>query len=297
MEEMLAPYSNFILIASNDHSEEYHSISLMTNIPNASQVWSGDQALVQRVHDVYKTQVVLETMLNADDGLHFTYIEKIQQEATRYLVENVDDGTVTDHIATTAENMRWRVWCVDNRLEWHPRSPFPPPSMSHGGEQSKQKEESNDSPHGYLAIMHADGCVLSGMTFGYGVGSSRASIPLTPYRNDNHDVPTCGKQKVNCLRRMEKLAPAVIHPYTSASSLVGDIINSSSETTKSRMDLPKKKYEKAAKKQRSKEEQDMMWKGLEAVMHLTKDDIIHTKKYFEEYDMHLVKQKYQIQYQ
>eukprot|EP00957_Ditylum_brightwellii_P018675 1403008-Ditylum_brightwellii.AAC.1 len=73
--------------------------------------------------------------------------------------------------------------------------------------EATQKEESNDLLHGCLAIIHADGCILSGMIFGCGVGSSCALIPLTPYCNDNYDVPTCGKQKLNCLQRMEKFDP------------------------------------------------------------------------------------------
>eukprot|EP00957_Ditylum_brightwellii_P051130 3876339-Ditylum_brightwellii.AAC.1 len=73
--------------------------------------------------------------------------------------------------------------------------------------ESKQKEESNDLPHGSLTNMHADDCILSGMIFEYGGRSSHALILLIPDCNDTYNVPACGKQKVNCLQRMEKLAP------------------------------------------------------------------------------------------
>lgn len=68
-------------------------------------------------------RVVLETRLDADDGLPFSYLETIQQKAWMEWgndkpITSTSKNNTPDNDNRTAAN--WLYWCVTNALNWYP---------------------------------------------------------------------------------------------------------------------------------------------------------------------------------
>ena len=101
-------------------------------------VWTGNVSLVEEAYQKSAAgAILLETRLDADDGLHYEFIETIQTEARNNLVDI--DGV-------KGPNELWRVWCIHSNVEWHPLFPFP----DIDGTKAVEDEE-----YGYL-VMFAD---------------------------------------------------------------------------------------------------------------------------------------------
>ena len=116
---------------------------------------------------------ILETRLDADDGLHFKFIEYIQEEAlNRFRPSDTDDD---------ASIPNWLYWCSRRHIEWHSDT---------DGSISKEQEASVGSPEfGYMnMIQHDKICVTPGITIGYNTideanAKNKFDVPLY-----DHDV-------------------------------------------------------------------------------------------------------------
>eukprot|EP00980_Cylindrotheca_fusiformis_P029149 scaffold22740_cov139-Cylindrotheca_fusiformis.AAC.3 len=96
---LLLPYSNFYLILSN---EKMLTPETLSNTTTAPKILSGDLAkLHSSMGDLHRT-LLLETRLDADDGLHKKTLGQIQLAARELPVET--NG--------------WQVICNDVHIEW-----------------------------------------------------------------------------------------------------------------------------------------------------------------------------------
>lgn len=137
---LLGNNQNYILLGSNYNPEgfgraESDSFGAFLRADSKSpdmsaQVLSGNITLIQEAFEKSnKGAILLETRLDADDGLHRDFVKTVQFEARHLTV----DGSGL-----------WRIWCINYNIEWHPLNPFPASS-----------ENNSTRPEGYL-VMYSD---------------------------------------------------------------------------------------------------------------------------------------------
>lgn len=161
--------SNFYLVESNNN--------YLINKKNGS--WrGGEEGLdllqskihtgnITRLHQAIalrKERPILETRLDADDGLHPYYIQYLQNMAQEKFLE------YEEHPAD------WMYWCIRRHLEWHPSK-----GITSLSESTTNKSSSH--PGILMAIEHKKVCITPGMTVGFNLGVQLDQIPIYP-----HDV-------------------------------------------------------------------------------------------------------------
>lgn len=115
LKQSLHGQSNYILLGSNFNPEGFgredlsYNQFLRRNSKNdeIAPVFSGNITLLKHAYDASSESILLETRLDADDGLHRDFVQTVQNEARHLSVEK-----------------SWRIWCVNYNAEWHPLSPF-----------------------------------------------------------------------------------------------------------------------------------------------------------------------------
>ena len=144
---MLANQSNFLLVPSPQHPHFRGSQDVV--ISSRDQVWSGDFGLAKRLHEKSLTTTLLETRLDADDGLPRDFVQRIQRDSRRSVVSETD----------------WKIYCVQQHMEWHP---FDRKTLGH----------SHTSPVGYLKRRKRGltACITAGLTFVFGPRASPNKI-------------------------------------------------------------------------------------------------------------------------
>mmetsp|Transcript_12747 Transcript_12747/g.27534 ORF Transcript_12747/g.27534 Transcript_12747/m.27534 type:complete len:440 (+) Transcript_12747:238-1557(+) len=204
---------NFILLGSNynkywvelDGDEPFENY-LMGDKNSAAEVWSGNLTLMKDAYERAKQKkgIVLETRLDADDGLHHQYIRNLQKEALR-------------HLFFASSDQYWRIWCVHTHVKWYPVSPT-----------------TVDDGSGYLKTEVDKGCITPGLTYGVGTLSSRKNVSRY-LRHDRiaKNVKDCAKSKegIGCAGRMKSITWGAIRSRTPTSAGMNDVVVGGSGAT------------------------------------------------------------------
>ena len=163
--QLLQPYDHFFLVASNRnfliHPQQPGSwrdgaegIDLLQ-----SKIYTGNTTLLTQALALRNERPVLETRLDADDGLHRLFVEFIQQVALKRFHSthhHSHDGHTTP---------KWLYWCSRRHLEWHA--------------DSTATDKNTEFVGALVPIQHEKLCITPGMTVGYNVGTLEA--PLVPH--------------------------------------------------------------------------------------------------------------------
>ena len=161
---LLQPYGHFFLVASNRnfliHPQQPGSwrdgaegIDLLQ-----SNIYTGNTTLLTQALALRNERPVLETRLDADDGLHRLFVEFIQQVALKRFQNH------SHHHSKNSITPKWLYWCSRRHLEWHAES-------NHNHE--------TEFVGALVPIQHEKLCITPGMTVGYNVGTMQA--PLVPH--------------------------------------------------------------------------------------------------------------------
>ena len=199
--DMLKPYPNFFLVGSNVNflsgngsqhgswrgGDEGHEIL-------SSKIYTGDLSLLRGALAIENKQVVLETRLDADDGLNLSFVEFVQKSAAQYLVGRTDSTQKNNKV-------KWRYWCLRSHIEWF----------------------ADGHKYGELSpIEHSHFCVTPGLTVGFGVGTSYDSVLQASHDvlfKQVRDKGDCGLGKGNnCIEMMSDIGMAAIRTRTPTSS-------------------------------------------------------------------------------
>mmetsp|Transcript_28294 Transcript_28294/g.51554 ORF Transcript_28294/g.51554 Transcript_28294/m.51554 type:complete len:246 (-) Transcript_28294:7481-8218(-) len=205
---LLAPHPNFLLIGSNSNPEGFRDPASVLDVMNVTNVMSGDVELAGKVHAAAQTRIVVESRLDADDGLHSMFAEFIQKEAAHYLDPGLSSSTNEVSTGANEKSPKWMVFCAHSHLEWHYSSPF------------SDNITVEDDSFGYLVGLALPYCITPGLSFGYGIGAVRSNLPKANHDKLNRIIPPCeGKKKhnanfKNCLLRLKHLAPTAIRART-----------------------------------------------------------------------------------
>ena len=223
--QLLKGKQNFILLGSNANPEGFgRTQSPFDDFLQQATVMSGNISLVQEAYEKSAAgAVLLETRLDADDGLNLDFIKTVQTEARTNLVDS-------DNVKESSQ--LWRLWCTNSNFEWHPLNPFP--------ETHEVMAANETTPEGYL-ILYADHgvCSTPGLTFGYGQGASRESLGLDHLRHDEiaKKISPCKNKadgvKVECVSRLTKLAPGgAVRARTTTSAGMSNVITGDKDIDK-----------------------------------------------------------------
>ena len=108
---LLKPYPNFYLVGSNHNYQigqgpgSWRDGSEGEDIL-ASTIYTGNIKWLLQAHALRQERSILETRLDADDGIHKVFLQYVQQSAIKYL-----------------GNYHWLYWCSCRHIEWY-ASPF-----------------------------------------------------------------------------------------------------------------------------------------------------------------------------
>lgn len=165
----------------------------------SSLVFTGDMTLLRRAHAARQARAVLETRLDADDGLHVKYLEAIQKEAFKRLRWSSSQ--------TLQHRQNWMYWCALNRVDWTPTPPFVESANKYGA---------------FLPRRSPQECITAGITLGISIEQEEAATPrymhhkLYSELRANKHHPDCGNEK--CLSMLQEPELAAIRSRTPTSA-------------------------------------------------------------------------------
>lgn len=226
---LLERRQNIILLGSNSNMEGFGTVKKRSfqdfllgenatrSTEMATPIWNGNITLLE---DLYERStdgaLLLETRLDADDGLHREFVATLQSEARVSLGNRSID----------ADEVAWKIYCLNSNVEWHPLNPF-----SASEEESATKDETNQ---GYLImypnLLNVNGmCPTPGLTFGFAVGSGRSSLPEPlPHHKIVKSIDRCNESsdevEVNCFTLLSALSPGAIRARTTTSAGMNNVV-------------------------------------------------------------------------
>jgi hypothetical protein len=222
---LVQPYSNIYVIASNENPGGFRSTAYMSDIQPAT-VWNGDYARLLRAHQASQTRLVLESRLDADDGLYTDFVTNLQMEAVQHLSSSSSQHNSNNETNSTTTTRTWKLWCVDVHLDWQLVSPW---------------NELNPEA-GVLLSVQPPICVTPGLTVGYSVDTKRSDFPGNAHHVLHQQIPACdddesasynnnGPPVNNCLSRFPSTTLSAIRARTVTSAGMGNVVLESSESS------------------------------------------------------------------
>lgn len=238
LEALLQDYPYYVLVASNANPEGFRGDHAVADIL-PENVWSGSFELIQQYHQAAQSRIVLESRLDADDGIHHRFVEYMQTMAPKFL----------------SQPNSWMVWCASSHLEWHYNSPFP--------------NIKDDVEYGFLLGIKNKECVTPGLTFSYGLGATRGDLPRGTHQYLHKVLPECNQDvHKSCLHRFWELKPGALRARTPTSAGMSHLVEA--------VNAEKLTF-KRGNTQASL--QDKMWDGAETIFGIARQDVIETKRH------------------
>lgn len=135
-----------------------------------SVVYTGDRRRLEEAMALHDTFPVLETRLDADDGLHTRFLETVQSTAAAQWRKHPD-------------SLRWMYWCSRRHMEWHWMDPLVARSAAESTAAAVTNLSSSltDMIYTYGALQgvtHSKLCITPGITTGYAVGTRETAVPV-----------------------------------------------------------------------------------------------------------------------
>lgn len=107
--EVMESNLNVIVVGSNGRIDNGHFRTELANADITSDtIWSGDYGLFVDYHHKAQSKIVLETGLDADDGLALHFLEDVQRNTAQLAIR------IRKKLASW-----WRIWCIQSIDEWH----------------------------------------------------------------------------------------------------------------------------------------------------------------------------------
>lgn len=204
----LSPYPNIYLVGSLNNFRINH------HFPGAwrdgaepldlsrSRVYTGDRRRLELAMALEGALPVLETRLDADDGLHVNFVHALQEMALRTF--------------ETQTHLRWTYWCARRHMEWHwiDLAVTDPRKVT-------------DYAFGVLyGTRHEDFCITPGITVGFPVGIRESDVPIYAHdkivitiRDELTPDEGCGLEKpVQCLQFIENFVFCALRSRTPTSA-------------------------------------------------------------------------------
>jgi hypothetical protein len=183
MVQLLQPFPNFFLVGTNNNypwrDGKAGNDILYGNVtggvsPNEKPIiYTGDESLLHFAHKHRGDKIVLETRLDADDGLPGPYLDYVQTSAMERLssdplIEQAEDDDGKQY-SKSLKRARWYFWCMPNSANWYP-------TVSAEGFNPKSTLTKREEP-GVLIWENNNICLTPGLTIGLSVGAKQSQVP------------------------------------------------------------------------------------------------------------------------
>jgi hypothetical protein len=207
----LEPYDNFYLVASNEN------FLINPESPGAwrdgaegmdilkAKIYTGNLTVLHQAIALRESRPILETRLDADDGLHRLFVEYIQLVAAERFMD---------------PELNWLYWCSRRHLEWHASA-----NTNTNTNTNTTIADTRPSRGAILPVRHTNLCTTPGLTLGYNVDVKVEDVPLHPhdvlYRNVINSTE-CYSEKLAaispCLELIDELVFVSIRSRTLTSA-------------------------------------------------------------------------------
>lgn len=186
LRQLLKPYPHFFLIGSN-HQIQGKTFRTIGKDFLQSPMYSGNVKLLRQAYWVRNTIPLLQTRLDADDGLQKAYLETLQEHATQLFRQ---DG------------LNWYYWCIKRHFEWY------------------------SDANALNPVEHSKLCITPGLTVGLGVAPLAQEPPLdlahdVLFKTVAKQGNACGAAV--CVRMVEEVAVGAVRSRTWTSAGMMDI--------------------------------------------------------------------------
>jgi len=200
LKQLVAPYPHFYIMRKIAMEIDLKSLDL-------SLVESGDKGLLEQASRAADSKILVQTRLDADDGLANVLLETMQNNAVNVL---------QFWNASKDENGEgWMIQCAEHHVEWH--------------YNLLQNDTKDDS--GWLLMVDTPWfCVTPGLTvatarnMGEWTNRTNYRSPLAPHDKIHKRYPKCQNRiKTGCVHMMNELnrtVPAAVRSRTPASSFM-----------------------------------------------------------------------------
>ena len=236
--ELIRSYPNILLIGSNINPEGFRDHKSIADI-NLNSLWSGSLELLRRFHAEAARRTLIETRLDADDGLHYGFVEymKVLVETELSLGEN-----------------EWLIYCASSHLEWQLSSPF--------------KSSLKGLDAGYLLLGNKLSCITPGLSYLYGPKVTRSMMPKGAHSHLHKKVLFCGDNVTSkCMRHMKDLAPVAIRARTPTSAGMANVVIDGT------VQIPMNRTPAA-----DADLQDEIWTGVQRTFSVSKSKVIELRR-------------------
>jgi len=107
---LLQPYRNYFLVGSEQDSNGawrggVEGEELLSRHEESNGIYTGDVDLIRAARLASERQIILETRLDADDGLHTDYIQFLHDDAV-------------ERFSANDSQVAWFYWCIKKNVDW-----------------------------------------------------------------------------------------------------------------------------------------------------------------------------------
>jgi len=166
---------------------------------NHSLVESGNLRTLTRAAKAATTKVLINTRLDADDGLDRHVLKAVNRMAVEQL----------SHVPSDSKG--WASYCIHRHFEWHSVVPT--------------LNDTYTNPAGNLLLVQKDHCVTPGLSYAFAPGVGFAQLPTAEHQRLGEVIPPCDSDnQTACLHRLDEFkGPVAIRARTLTSAGMNDI--------------------------------------------------------------------------
>ena len=195
---LLKPYPNYFVVGSNlqIQGETFRTVG-KTFLK--SPLYAGNVKLLRQAYYVRNTIPLLQTRLDADDGLEKTYLKTLQDQATKLFHHS---------------GLDWHFWCIKRHFEWY------------------------SIANALNPVGHSELCITPGLTVGLGIAPLTQEPPLELAHDvlfktivkQNHVCGTSSSSHEketghSCIRMVDEIPVGAIRSRTWTSAGMMDIFD------------------------------------------------------------------------
>jgi hypothetical protein len=201
-------------------------------------VYSGNRTRLEMAMALEPHLDVLETRLDADDGLHVRFLQVVQETALRAWNESRSSAETSQ--------LQWMYWCSRRHMDWHwmdrldVESSLSDKQRESWSQRMAPKLQDEMYRQGALqGVTHSKLCVTPGITTGFAIGTREADVPVFAHDelvkklqgldHNPHDaaaaaaaaasIPGCGlPSRADCLQFIETFVFEAIRSRTPTSA-------------------------------------------------------------------------------
>lgn len=195
MKKLVSHYPNVYLIRCQTSTIDLQTL-------NHSLVESGDLHTLTRAAKAVSSKVLINTRLDADDGLDRHVLSTLHTLAVQQL----------SNVVPSTSELGWASYCIHRHFEWHSIVPT-------------LNQTFTSNPAGNLLLVQKEHCVTPGLTYAFAPGVSFAQLPTAEHQRLGEVIPSCETDnQTACLHRLDEFkGPVAIRARTLTSAGMNDI--------------------------------------------------------------------------